>query len=284
MSADDHILNLIIKLIPVSTEQILGTVKKYMKRKIIKINEEKCNGCGLCVNVCAEAALKIVDGKAVLVKDFYCDGMGACLDVCPVDALKIVDEEASEYDPQKAYEHVKKERGEAEAKKIHDYNKIAKKVADEPMRCGCPGTMMRDFTSVNHFDNSSEETEIKTTSELRQWPIQLHLLTPHAPYFQNSDLIIAADCVPFSYANFHQRFLKGKILIMFCPKLDIDQEIYLEKLTEIFKTQNIKSITIARMEVPCCGGVLSLVETALQNAGKTYGIRDNIISLQGNVL
>lgn len=257
-----------------------------MKRKIIKINQERCNGCGLCTNVCAEAALEIVDGKATLVRDFFCDGMGACLDVCPVDALTIVEEEAAEYNPQKAYEHVKSVRGEDAAKNIHDYDKIKNENTDkEPMRCGCPGTMMRDFRDHNQEENiRNEEKSIKNISELRQWPIQLHLLNPHAPYFSNSDLIISADCVPFSYADFHKDFLRGKTLIMFCPKLDIDQDIYLEKLTEIFKTQNIRSVTIARMEVPCCGGVINIVKEALNEAGKNYEIKDNVISLQGNVL
>jgi len=255
-----------------------------MKRKIIKIDEEKCNGCALCTDVCAEAALKIVDGKAKLVRDFYCDGMGACLDVCPVDALKIVEEEVAEYDPQKAYEHVKKERGEEKAKEIHDYDKTKEYLTkEEPMKCGCPGTMMRDFRENSECEKE-DYSEVKLSSQLRQWPIQLHLLSAHAPYFKNADLLISADCVPFSFANFHQDFLAKKTLIMFCPKLDSEQEIYLEKLTEIFKTQNIKSITIVRMEVPCCNGVVQIVEKALELAGIKIELKDNVISLDGNVL
>ena len=253
-----------------------------MKRKIIKIDEEKCNGCGLCTNVCAEAALEIVDGKAKLIKDFLCDGMGACLDVCPVDALHIIEEESKEYDPKKAYEHVKKERGENEAKRVHGYEQILEnKTQEEPMRCGCPGTMMRDMrgkidVSANH--------KVNANSALRQWPAQLRLLNPQAPYFQNADLLISADCVPFAYANFHDRFLKDKTLAIFCPKLDQEQDEYLEKLTEIFKHCNIKSVTVARMEVPCCGGTLGLVEQAMQKSGVNIIIKDYVVNISGDTI
>lgn len=251
-----------------------------MKRKIIQIDEDKCNGCGLCVNICAEAALELVDSKARLTKDFYCDGMGACLDVCPVEALKIVEIEAKDYNPEKTFEHVKEIRGEAEAKKVHGYSTEAE-LDEDTIKCGCPGTMMQDFQDKKA---TKGKQEVKIESELRQWPIQLHLLTPQAPYFKGADLVISADCVPFSFANFHQKFLKGKILIMFCPKLDEGQKIYIEKLTEILKTQDIKSITIARMEVPCCGGVTRIVEAALRNAQANIIIKDYIISLQGEII
>ena len=253
-----------------------------MKRKIIKIDEEKCNGCGLCTNVCAEAALEIVDGKAKLIKDFLCDGMGACLDVCPVDALHIVEEESEEYSPKKAYEHVKKERGEKDAKKVHGYEQVSdNKSPDKPMKCGCPGTMMRDMRGNN---NESKNHAVNAGSALCQWPVQLHLVSPQAPYFQNADLLISADCVPFAYANFHDRFLKNKTLAMFCPKLDNGQEEYLEKLTEIFKHCNIKSVTVVRMEVPCCGGTLRLVEQAMKNSGANIIIKDYMISISGEII
>ncbi len=257
-----------------------------MKRKIIEINEEKCNGCGKCINICAEAALELVDGKAKLTKDFFCDGLGACLDVCPVDALKIVEKDSDEYSPTKAYEHVKNKMGETEAKKIHDYDKIKSTVEketqsnDEPMKCGCPSSMMRDFRDKDN-QNTDETISIKAESELRQWPIQLHLQSPAAPYFKDADLVIAADCVPFTYANFHARFLKDKILIMFCPKLDLDMDQYVEKLTDIFKHQNIKSLTIVHMEVPCCGGVEHMIKQALAAADKNITIKDYTISVQG---
>jgi len=254
-----------------------------MKRKIIQINEDKCNGCGLCITICAEAALELVDGKAKLVKDFYCDGMGACLDVCPVDALKIVEIEAEEYDPEKTFEHVKKTRGEEEAKNIHGLKE--KKSAQDPpaMECGCPGTMMRDFRS-NDTKTKEVQNAPQQASELRQWPIQLHLLSPAAPYLENADLLIAADCAPFAYANFHPRFLKDKALIMFCPKLDQGQDIYIEKLTEIFKHQNIKSITILHMEVPCCGGIEQIVREAMNKSAQNITIKDYTISVQGEII
>ncbi len=249
-----------------------------MKRKIIKIDEDKCNGCGLCVDICAEAALEMVDGKAKLTNDFYCDGMGACLDVCPVKALKIVKEDVVEYDPKKTYEHVKNSRGEEAAKKVHGIEKAENK--EEKLACGCPGSMMQDFRE-DSSDSQGKGVDIK--SELKQWPIQMHLISPFAPYFENADLVIAADCAPFSYPNFHQKFLKGKALAIMCPKLDQGQDEYLEKLTEIFKTQNIKSITLVRMEVPCCG-IEYLVSEALKKAEKDIKIKEYVISIQGEII
>lgn len=252
-----------------------------MKRKIIEINEDKCNGCGLCINVCAEAALKLVDGKAKLVKDFYCDGMGACLDVCPLGALKIVEKDTDVYDSRKTFKHVKKERGEKEAKKVHGINDKEAHDHDEPMKCGCPGSMTRDYRD----DKPAEITSnTKLSSALRQWPIQLHLISPAAPYLENADLLIAADCVPFAYANFHERFLKNKILIMFCPKLDTGQEEYIEKLSEIFAHQNIKSITLIHMEVPCCSGVEHIIRASLTKSKLNIIIKDYTISIQGEII
>jgi ferredoxin len=266
-----------------------------MKRKIIEINEDLCNGCGNCINICAEAALELVNGKAKLVKDFFCDGMGACLDVCPTDALKVVEKESEEYDVAKTYAHVKEKRGGEAAMSVHGIGKVNQDSAgimekdseDKPMKCGCPGSMMRDMRSEDGGCGGGEcgdTTKIEAASALNQWPIQLHLLTPEAPYFQDADLVISADCVPFSYPNFHEKFLKGKTLIMFCPKLDSEQEIYLEKLTEIFKLRNIKSITLVHMEVPCCGGVGSLVEQALNESGKNIIIKDYTISIAGEIV
>ncbi len=250
-----------------------------MKRKIIQINEEKCNGCGLCVDVCAEAALKVIDGKAQLTKDFYCDGMGACLDVCPTDALKIVEKDAAEYDPEKTYQHVKELRGEDKAQKVHGI----KGERHLPMACGCPGSMTKDFRQDSSEDKK-ESKNVDLKSELKQWPIQMHLLNPAAPYFENADLVLSADCVPFTYPNFHQKFLKNKSLLILCPKLDDGQDEYLEKLTEIFKTQNIKSVTVVHMEVPCCGGIGALVSQALKNSGKDVPVKDYTISMQGEII
>jgi len=255
-----------------------------MKRKIIQIDEEKCNGCGACTHVCAEAALEIVDGKAKLIKDFYCDGMGACLDVCPVDALKVVEKESEAYDVEKTTEHVRNARGDEAVKEVHGYNdKNEKEIAGAPMACGCPGTMMRDFSDPNTAKDT-DPTHVNTSSQLQQWPVQLHLISPQAPYFKNADLLVAADCTPFAYANFHEKFLKNKKIVMFCPKLDDGQEEYIEKLAELFKTQDIKSVTLVKMEVPCCGGVEHIVTEALNRASVNVIIKEYTISLRGEIM
>jgi len=254
---------------------------KNMKRKIIQIDEDLCNGCAKCTTVCAEAALEMVDGKAKVVGDFLCDGMGACLDVCPVGALKIVEKEVEEYDPQRTYDHVKEVRGKEAAQNIHGIEEVRKDITDHSMKCGCPGSMMQDFT--NQSGDKKDISNVELSSELRQWPIQLHLLHPQAPYFENADMVIAADCVPFVYANFHQKFLEGKILTILCPKLDEGQQEYVEKLADIFKNQNIKSITIVRMEVPCCG-IEYIVKEALTKADKNIIIKEYVISVQGKVV
>lgn len=256
--------------------------KKIIKRKIIQIDEEKCNGCGQCTTVCAEAALEIINGKAKVSSDFLCDGLGACLDVCPVGALKIVEKEVADYDSKLAYTHVKNIRGEAAAQKVHGFEKNVDKNSAPEMKCGCPGSMMRDFTGETK--NGDELNDIELSSQLRQWPIQLHLLSPHAPYLQDADLIISADCAPFAYANFHRRFLKGKILVILCPKLDEGQEGYVEKLREIFEQRSIKSITIVHMEVPCCYGIEQLVRQALEQSGKNIVIHDYTVSLKGEII
>lgn len=258
-----------------------------MIRKIIKIDEDKCNGCGACTTICAEAALEIVNGKAKLVKDFLCDGMGACLDVCPVDALHVVEEETEGYDAKKAYEHVARTRGEESAKKVHGYDSInpdSSAKHQEPMMCGCPGSMMQDFRTdvpADCCDEGSKKQESNLQSELRQWPTQLHLVSPMAPYFSNCDLVVSADCAPFAFANFHSKFLKGRSLAMFCPKLDDGQDVYVEKLATMFASQNVKSITVVRMEVSCCGGVEQIVRDAQQRAGTNIPVAVNVISVQG---
>lgn len=256
-----------------------------MMRKIIQIDEEKCNGCGKCITVCAEAALEMVDGKAKVVGDFLCDGMGACLDVCPVDALHIVERDTDNYSPEKAYNRVKEMHGEVAAKNVHGANEVTSEnsAPASDMQYGCPGSMTRDFTGQED-DNISNTPVSKLKSELRQWPIQLHLLHPQAPYLKNADLVIAADCAPFAYPNFHDKFLKGKILTILCPKLDDGQDTYIEKLADIFATQDIKSITIVHMEVPCCSGIEGIVGQALAKANKNIIIKDFTISISGDII
>ncbi len=274
------------------------------KRKIIKINEEKCNGCGLCVPNCPEGALQIIDGKARLVGDLLCDGLGACIGECPEDAITIEEREAEKYDEIKVIENVVKsgekviaahlkhlkEHGQddylTQAQGYLKEHKIAVPAIEEtaqPLPCGCPGTMVQDFRDKQEKQDQ-EVASPSLSSQLQQWPVQLKLLSPQAPYFQDAHLVIAADCVPFTYANFHQKFLKGKMLIVLCPKLDDAQEQYLEKLTAIFKTNDIKSIDIVHMEVPCCFGVVSLVEEALKKSGKNIILKEHTISVRGEIV
>ena len=279
-----------------------------MEREIITIDEELCNGCGDCVPGCPEGALQIIEGKARLINDLFCDGLGACIGECPVNAITIEKREAVPYDEEKTMENIVKHgdatvlahlehlKGHNEIEfltiavnflKKNNHNVPAgfedpENVNAEPtMACGCPGSMEQDIVQENSTDKSSQS--IPNVSELSQWPIQLQLLNSGAPYFKGADLLIAADCVPFSYPAFHSEFLKNKKLIVFCPKLDTTIDSYIQKLEEIFSTQGIKSITIAHMEVPCCFGVEQIVKTALKNAGKDVAIDDITIAINGTI-
>ncbi|MDH5418803.1 MAG: 4Fe-4S binding protein [Candidatus Bathyarchaeota archaeon] len=237
-------------------------------RSIVKIDEEKCTGCGLCIPACAEGALKIVDGKAKLVSDKYCDGLAACLGECPQGAITIEKREAEEFNEEAVEEHLKRKPSVPTVHHAH------------PIHQPCPSAQ------VMHFERNRTEKEIvkipgETESMLTQWPVQLTLLPTNAPFFENADLLIAADCVPFAYANFHNEFLRGRKLVVGCPKLD-DAEAYKKKLTEIFKQSNIKSVTVVNMEVPCCFRLYRLVKEALDSSGKTISLRQEIISIKGN--
>jgi Pyruvate/2-oxoacid:ferredoxin oxidoreductase delta subunit len=237
-----------------------------LARKIIKIDEAKCNGCGLCIPNCAEGALKIVNGKAILISDKFCDGLGACLGHCPHDAITIEERDAEDFNEEAVKTHLNEQKHASSNNHFKD------------MPFTCPGSRI-----IDRRDNISEKgtsKNIRLESELRQWPIQLNLVPAHAPYLKNADLLIAADCVPFSYANFHIDFLRGKTLVMGCPKFD-DAEHYIEKLTDILKMNNIKSITLVNMEVPCCFGLQQIAEEAIKNSGKTIPLRQTIISVHG---
>lgn len=269
-----------------------------MKRRIIKIDEDKCTGCGECIPDCPEGALQIIDGKARLISDLFCDGLGACIKKCPENAMTIEEREAEEYNEQKVMvniakgganvikAHLKhlKEHGEDklfnEAIKYLKDNNLEVPNMEENKPCGCPGSMQRDMRNKLKSENNNTHMN----SELENWPIQLKLINQNAPYLDNIDLLISADCVPFTYANFHSKFLKGKVLMMLCPKLDSDIDLYIEKLANIFKTKNIKSITIVRMEVPCCGGVEMIVEEALKKANKNIIIKEYTISIDGEII
>ena len=230
-----------------------------MKRNIIRIDEEKCDGCGTCVPACAEGALQIIDGKARLVKESYCDGLGACLGECPQGAITIEEREAEAFDEKEAMLHIKKQKEEAES-----------------LPCGCPSTTTRSW------ETRGEQTLAEAPSLLSHWPVKLRLVSPGAPYFERDELVMAADCAPFAYGNFHNSFLEDKALITGCPKFD-DMEYYLEKLTEILKFSKIKNITVVRMEVPCCSGWLTLARQAIKASGKEIIVDEKVIGIEGEI-
>ena len=236
-----------------------------MKRRIIKIDEEKCNGCELCVNACHEGAIGIVNGKAKLLRDDYCDGLGDCLPVCPTNAITFEEREALEYN-------------EAEVKRNME---LKKRKESEKLPCGCPGTHSKSIKGDEKNSCSVEVTK-KIESKLMQWPVQIKLVPTNAAYLNNADLLIAADCTAYAYGDFHNRFMKNKITLIGCPKLD--EGNYAEKLTEIIKNNNINSITVVRMQVPCCGGIVNAVIDALNNSGKIIQCQIATISTDGKII
>jgi Pyruvate/2-oxoacid:ferredoxin oxidoreductase delta subunit len=237
-------------------------------RKIVKIDEEKCTGCGLCIPNCAEGALQIVDGKAKLMSDKFCDGLGACLGHCPEDAITVIEREAEKFD-EKAVEAF-----------IHQKEETQPQPQPTPVFTGCPSSRAMQFKVPEAEGVASTTTH--SVSQLTQWPVQLKLVPINAPYFQDADLLIAADCVPFAYPNFHQDFLKGKAVVVVCPKLD-DIQSYKEKLTLIFKTNSIKSVTVPYMEVPCCFGLVKVTEDAIAASGKNILLKKVKIGIRGDI-
>lgn len=233
-----------------------------MIRKIIEIDEEKCNGCGLCADACHEGAIGIIDGKAKLLRDDYCDGLGNCLPVCPTGAITFVEREAADYDEDAVMEN-KKKKMQTEGAVLHQ---------------GCPGSR----SHMLEREAKAQESAAPVSSELRQWPVQIKLAPINAPYFENANLLIAADCTAYAYGSFHQEFMRGKITLIGCPKLD--EGDYSEKLTEIIRRNSIKSLTIVRMEVPCCGGIEHAAVTALKNSGKFIPWQVVTISVDGQKL
>ena len=226
-----------------------------MIRKIIRIDEEKCNGCGACANACHEGAIGMVNGKAKLLRDDFCDGLGNCLPACPTNAISFEMREAAEY------------------------NEAAVMAAKAPktLPCGCPGTAAKSFAHKSTADNFGE-----IESRLNQWPVQIKLVPVNAPYFDGARLLIAADCTAYAYADFHRDFIRGRITLVGCPKLDsVD---YSEKLTEIIRENDIKSVTVVRMEVPCCGGLELAAKKALQQSGKFIPWQVVTISIDGKIL
>ena len=239
-------------------------------RKIVKIDEEKCTGCALCIPNCAEGALQIVDGKAKLVTDKFCDGLGACLGHCPEDAITVIEREAEDFDEKAVEVHLHKQK-EVEPQP---------EPKPQPVFTGCPSSRAMQFKVPEARVESASAAP--TVSQLTQWPVQLKLVPINAPYFQDADLLIAADCVPFAYPDFHRDFLKGKALVVGCPKLD-DIQFYKEKLTEIFKTNSIKSVTVPYMEVPCCFGLVKVTEDAIAASGKNIHFKKIKIGIRGDI-
>ena len=225
------------------------------KRKIIKIDEEKCNGCGACVTSCAEGALKVVGGKARLVNEVFCDGLGACIGECPQGALTIEERDAPEFDEKKAVTQHK------------------------TLPCGCPGSNVMQF-DAHTKPETGHRARAGSVSRLRQWPVQIKLVPANAPYLNGADMLIAADCVPFAYAGFHEELLKDKALLVGCPKLD-DLGFYRERIGEILKNNNIKSVTYARMEVPCCSGLVGVIKDAIASSGRPVPFIETVIGIKG---
>jgi NAD-dependent dihydropyrimidine dehydrogenase PreA subunit len=285
-----------------------------MKRKIIRIDEEKCNGCGSCIPNCHEGAMQLIDGKARLISDLFCDGLGACIGHCPESAIEIIEREAEPYDERRVMEtmvpkgrntilahleHLRDHNEQEFLQQAIDYLKENNIMMDPEKtekqsqgECGCPGSMARDFrtdeTGPGFAATPAETTHIQSppeiVSELRQWPVQLHLLNPQASYFKNADVVLAADCAAFAMGNFHTRFMKGKSIAIACPKLDSNKESYIQKLSSMIVDTKINSLTVVMMEVPCCGGLLYMAQTARTNAGRNIPIKQAIVSLQGEVL
>jgi NAD-dependent dihydropyrimidine dehydrogenase PreA subunit len=319
-----------------------------MKRTVIKIDEDLCNGCGLCIEGCHEGALQLIDGKARMISDLYCDGLGACIPECPVQAITLEEREAEPYDEVKVMQRISpkgeatiiahlnhlidhnqiefvsqgiqyindnnlnvdlsklKNNNKKEATQMkHAQSKTTSSYATEAQKemashahshghahthgqgGGCPGSRMMTFAppaaSPTVETNGGDQIATGQPSELRQWPVQLHLVNPQAPYFQDADVLLAADCVAFSMGNFHSKYLKGKGLAIACPKLDSGKDIYVEKLTAMIDTANINTLTVMMMEVPCCSGLLQMAKMAVDNATRKVPIKTMIVGLDGQI-
>ncbi|HDP80536.1 MAG TPA: 4Fe-4S dicluster domain-containing protein [Spirochaetes bacterium] len=277
-----------------------------MKRKIIKIDEERCDGCGNCIPDCPEGALQMIDGKARLVSDLFCDGLGACMGACPRGAITVEEREALPYDEKRVMESIipqgpgvirahllhLREHGEfaflrqaieALDEKGIDVPDMFRQHASGPAASfACPGSLEVDMRGARPADHGRRALP-QQKSELRQWPVQLKLVNPAAPYFQDADLLIAADCAPVAFGGFHEQFLKNKTVIIFCPKLDPYGEEYIEKLAAVFSTHTINSVTMVRMEVPCCGGVGMIVQKAMEKAGKNIPVHEHVVGINGEL-
>lgn len=292
-----------------------------MKRKIISIDEDRCNGCGLCVRGCHEGALQLIDGKARIVSELYCDGLGACIGECPEGAISVVEREAEAYDEEAVLDRILP-KGEktvlAHLRHLKEHGQVAyvaqaldylhrKGVPFDParlepdrreslpkgmdaavsVRSGCPGTLARSFHVPAQAPDpirSGEDRSHEAVSCLEHWPVQLHLLNPEAAYLKGADLLLAADCTAFSFGNFHERFLKGKKLAIACPKLDSQKEVYVEKLVRMIDEARIDTLTVVIMEVPCCAGLVRLAQEAIGQARRKIPLKRIVLGIRGDVL
>jgi Pyruvate/2-oxoacid:ferredoxin oxidoreductase delta subunit len=241
-------------------------------RKIIQIEEDKCDGCGQCVPSCAEGAIQIVDGKARLAAEKYCDGLGACLGECPNDALHVIEREADDFDEKAVEEHLQK-------------SPPPQPIGAPTMACGCPSSQIQDFKRP--FKSCEEAnrpvSQASAASELSHWPVQIKLVPANAPFLKGADLLVAADCTAFAYPNFHRDFLQGKVLLVGCPKFD-DADSYVQKFTDVFKMSGVKSVTVLTMEVPCCQGLPVIVKRGMAAANANIPMSHVVVSLRGEVV
>lgn len=273
------------------------------KRKIIQIDEDKCNGCGACIPNCPEGALQVIDGKARLISDIFCDGLGACIGHCPQDAITIQERKAEPYLEKKVMEniikagektilahlHHLKDHGEKTYLKealevLHEKNIIVpfkEEQTTPPHACKCPGAQTMDFSSEKKGKTTESKARI---SQLRHWPVQLHLISPHASFMQGSPVLLVADCVAYTLGDFHEQHLTGKSLAIACPKLDSNLESYLEKLIAFIDDAQITSLTVMTMEVPCCRGLLSLAQQAASQSKRTIPMKSIVVGIKGNII
>ncbi len=291
-----------------------------MIREIVKIDEDLCDGCGLCIPNCHEGALQIIDGKARLISELMCDGLGACLGHCPQGAIEIEKREAEEYDEvtvikqmipkgenlviahlkhlkdhgetgflQEAVRYLKAHEDELEVDVNHIIREVHNSQAHAQVESGCasggcPGSAPVSFERPSFMMAPEANTTVSGQSELQQWPVQMHLINPAAGYFQGADLLVAADCAAFAHGSFHQTFIKGKKLVIACPKLDQGKEIYVEKLVRLIEESKVNTITVVVMEVPCCGGLSQLVEIAIERASRKVPVKEIVVGIRGDVL
>ena len=251
-------------------------------RKIVSIDEDKCDGCGACVIACAEGALQIIDGKAKLVSEVYCDGLGACLGECPQDAITIEEREAAEFDEAAVEEHLHRQEHAGGTLPCGCPSSTVTEFERTPAFAGCPSANVARFTRDESADAATTDVE-RRPSMLGHWPVQLTLVPPHAPFLREADVVLAADCVPFAYPEFHRDFLKDRALLVACPKLD-DYQAHLQKLIAILREADINSLRVLHMEVPCCSGLVQMAQQAIAASGKDIPFSEVTIGIRGDRL